>query len=767
MSLIDAYRLHISGSTFNQVAGHHNEYKIAGDLVQPQGENGITILQRNISGDAFYNSEQRFPPPQCHPDTRTAVQDAIQAWADEGHPAPGVMWLHGPAGAGKSAIAQSMAEKWSADDLAATFFFGRWRAGGSSGKHLFPTIAYQLALHIPQLRTPIGLAVEADPAICDKALEEQARALIVCPMEELDAPDAPYFVIIDGLDECEGKAIQNRIIRIIFRMLADGNLPIMFLICSRPEPHIRETFDTLSPETRFRRLVLDETLDPGRDILRYLRDSFREIQHKRFPNQFGLDPSWPSEGDLDRLVYAASGQFIYAATVVKFVDDEYSHPVEQLRIVLSLSQTQAGTSVFADLDALYTFILSANPNVSLLIRILGAYFAIPNPEDNRTHCVSFLDDFLDLPRGSVKLALRGLHSLLVIPDSDERRIRVHHASLQDFLFNPKRAGTFFLNINQHHEDLARRCFSIVQYSVENPEHYSSATSSYTHRHWMNHYLSTGDPQGLILSCLKCFQDSLEPTRIKIHCRDAKGMILRVFHILDFLETMDKYPRNTGLGTTHELNRTWETLFVTLFDPNPDILEFYEAWGEEILGDGLLGNPRMLIIHSSLELVLQKIWGTDAYWRCSRQRLIDFLNTHVTVRVRFRAAEIALRLLMCRSAEIKMLSTNKRPPIYSRITTHWQFASQWCRLLIDSPPVAELFTMLRGLLLNSFWTPSSELEQEGLMRWLKNFGDEAKPFVKALEACELRDGWVRIGVSHGDPHSAPEWGHTGGYPLHEN
>ncbi|KAJ7845298.1 hypothetical protein B0H13DRAFT_1476554, partial [Mycena leptocephala] len=48
--------------------------------------------------------------PQCHPHTRTAVQGTIQAWADEDSAAPSVMWLYGPAGAGKSAIAQTMAE---------------------------------------------------------------------------------------------------------------------------------------------------------------------------------------------------------------------------------------------------------------------------------------------------------------------------------------------------------------------------------------------------------------------------------------------------------------------------------------------------------------------------------------------------------------------------------------------------------------------------------------------------------------------------------
>ncbi|KAJ7122230.1 hypothetical protein C8R44DRAFT_528569, partial [Mycena epipterygia] len=76
--------------------------------------------------------------------------------------------------------------------------------------------------------------------------------------------------------------------------------------------------------------------------------------------------------------------------------------------------------------------------------------------------VSFLDAVLDLAQGTVRSAFRGLHSILFIPDSDDRRIRVHHASLHDFLFNPERAGVFFLDIDYHHKELARICFTIVQ-----------------------------------------------------------------------------------------------------------------------------------------------------------------------------------------------------------------------------------------------------------------------------------------------------------------
>ncbi|KAJ7021040.1 hypothetical protein C8F04DRAFT_1274193 [Mycena alexandri] len=61
MSLVDAPRLQISRSTFNQVQGHLNEFHVAGDLIQ--GHARINILRGNISPDAFHNSELTLLPP--------------------------------------------------------------------------------------------------------------------------------------------------------------------------------------------------------------------------------------------------------------------------------------------------------------------------------------------------------------------------------------------------------------------------------------------------------------------------------------------------------------------------------------------------------------------------------------------------------------------------------------------------------------------------------------------------------------------------------
>jgi hypothetical protein len=73
---------------------------------------GLDILREHVAVGAFHNSAERFDPPKCYPKTREAILAKIEAWVKE-RPENGgrlVLWMYGPAGAGKSAIAQSIAE---------------------------------------------------------------------------------------------------------------------------------------------------------------------------------------------------------------------------------------------------------------------------------------------------------------------------------------------------------------------------------------------------------------------------------------------------------------------------------------------------------------------------------------------------------------------------------------------------------------------------------------------------------------------------------
>lgn len=54
----------------------------------------------------MYDSEERYPPPLCHPGTCEAVIARIEGWYGfEILPQKKIMWVHTPASFGKSAVA--------------------------------------------------------------------------------------------------------------------------------------------------------------------------------------------------------------------------------------------------------------------------------------------------------------------------------------------------------------------------------------------------------------------------------------------------------------------------------------------------------------------------------------------------------------------------------------------------------------------------------------------------------------------------------------
>uniref|UniRef100_A0A0W0FVY1 NACHT domain-containing protein n=1 Tax=Moniliophthora roreri TaxID=221103 RepID=A0A0W0FVY1_MONRR len=375
---------------------------------------------------ASYNSEIRYPQPKCHPNTRQEVLQLLREWVHSSS-SDRVFWLYGPAGAGKSAIAQTVAEAAQQEEfLASSFFFSRadpWRDGPT---YLFLSIAYELVHSIPELSNPIGEAIRENPALLRASLEEQFQKLIVDPCNSLDkAIFRRLLIVIDGLDECSGSQAQQRILSILATILS-FDIPFRFLICSRPEPPIREAFNTHGFRPFLRRIALDETFKPGRDIQVFLIDEFKHIsQNPRNSHILFPDP-WPAIGIIDEIVQKACGQFIYAATVIKFLNDEYKAP-------------------FRDLDILYHQILSANTQQSKLQDILVAIIALLRTSIFYTEEAgpSAIEALLLLTKGSVISTLRGLHSLFEIGDP-ETQILPLHASFVEFLSGSSRSGPFFV-----------------------------------------------------------------------------------------------------------------------------------------------------------------------------------------------------------------------------------------------------------------------------------------------------------------------------------
>ncbi|KAJ7450146.1 hypothetical protein FB451DRAFT_1005269, partial [Mycena latifolia] len=83
---------------------------------------------------------------------------------------------------GKSAIAQMFAgDCHEQGRLGASFFFRRGHAKRGTWHGLFTTLAYQLAMSVPEFLLPVQQAVEADKLVAGRATTVQFHQLIEEP----------------------------------------------------------------------------------------------------------------------------------------------------------------------------------------------------------------------------------------------------------------------------------------------------------------------------------------------------------------------------------------------------------------------------------------------------------------------------------------------------------------------------------------------------------------------------------------------------------
>ncbi|KAF7334873.1 putative nwd2 protein [Mycena sanguinolenta] len=409
-------------------------WDIHGDVINHHGESGLHILARTAALGAMYDSVEGFPQPRCHPETRTKMLDDLHEWTRATHPRTTILWLYGPAGTGKSAIMQTLASQLhDAGRLGGCFFFKRGHTTCGNGKTLFATIAYQLALNIPQFRTPISQVVDNDPAIVARSIETQIQKLIIGPCSRGGSCE-PLAITIDGLDECDGPDVQRQILRVIRDVSAKRAIPLRFIVSSRPEPHIREMFD--SPVySEYHAVNVEQSFD---DVRKYLRDEFARIHDEHCTMAMTPLP-WPAPDILEELVWRSSGHFIYASTIIKFIDDKNYRPTERLAVIQD-PNSSLSEAAFDILDQLYMTILRSVPRQSQLIPILCAIVHFKLAADQ-------IDPLFGLAHGETRLLLRGLHSVLKVPSKIV--ISSHHASFVDFLVNPDRSGNFCVGPSKH------------------------------------------------------------------------------------------------------------------------------------------------------------------------------------------------------------------------------------------------------------------------------------------------------------------------------
>jgi hypothetical protein len=392
-----------------------------------------------------------------------------------------LLWMYGPAGVGKSTIAQSCAKEAASHGvLGASFFFSRDN-GVVDPARFFTTIAQQLSTKMSEYRAILETKVRLDPALPTKTLDIQIQELIVAPFLELSESNTPKqsrAVIVDGLDECNGDSPQSEIVELVAESVAKhgGKIPLLWLFFSRPERHIDDAFSEESTFPLCWQVELSVSRDLDGEIRIYLRGHLR-LRRGKSSSSASL---WPSDDDLDKLVEMVAGLFIYASSLVKYIMDPDSlSPERQLQDVLSLHwrlPTTPDSNPIARLDEFYFMIMRRIPPKLLPIaqQILLLNHELKRP---RIPPVRSLANILGLALPELTTSLSKLRSVLTLrpyhddnfsflrPQSEwpgSTNIFFFHASFMEFLLDRTRSKEFCLDDQIHWQTLATRGLRLMK-----------------------------------------------------------------------------------------------------------------------------------------------------------------------------------------------------------------------------------------------------------------------------------------------------------------
>jgi hypothetical protein len=353
--------------------------------------------------EAFHNSPNA--PSPCSEGTREQLIADIFAWFDNvDSSCEHVFWLNGLAGTGKSAVARTFADRARKQGrLAATFFFSRNLAETRQPSAIIPTIAYQLALHLPSIRPLICAALDADRHVRDRDIVAQAETLLE-PVSRTAISDGPFLVVLDALHDMEMSIVQS-------------------------------------------------------DVHHYLHRSFTQLARDR-----NLALPFPSASQLDELVQRAGSLFVYAAMVVRWISAPGARPSLRLQQVLANDEDEMPFQ-HKFLDNMYTEILSEaaetsgdpNQHERALKNDISTVVLLQEP----VHASALVILVGEERRAAGLLPL--LSAVLLVDEFESAPVRMFHPSFPEFIVSKERCrdDRFLVMASEGHLRLATRCLEVM------------------------------------------------------------------------------------------------------------------------------------------------------------------------------------------------------------------------------------------------------------------------------------------------------------------
>ena len=429
-----------------------------------------TLLPRTVANPT-YDYQGKNP---CDKDTRTEVLAEIMGWiTDSSLQSQNFLWLTGDPGCGKSAVTASIARNCKDNGtLWAQFFINRNNVETTDPNSYFPSIARQLVNHSLDVERAIYHALKEKPSLMDSISPEQAAKLFLDAIRvasRLD-PHKPVVVVIDGLDETDRARLKDTamIFSHLFRGLTDYRNVKVF-ISSRTEDDIRNPFARHMKDSHVKHVHLDTAAQSSiDDVATFLRRKMVQIVEENDLNWM----VWPGEKRMAVLAIRASGLFIWAITVARFLQEQIDTlGTECLNDVLDMITTED----LGDINHLYNLILrqtyrdkcNAGWEYEKFRRIVGAVVVLREPL--RLHDLRLLLDIRQTASCSpvdVINFIRRLRTVLVAGADvvDDDTVPRLHKSFYEFIISQKVSSQFRINPEISEMELVSRCLCSLSFT---------------------------------------------------------------------------------------------------------------------------------------------------------------------------------------------------------------------------------------------------------------------------------------------------------------
>jgi hypothetical protein len=271
------------------------------------------------------------------------------------------------------------------------------------------------------------------------------------------------------------------------------------------------------------------------------------------------------------LTKKSSGLFIFASTLARFIESEYHDPGERLQLIV----TSSGSTVLegrAGIDPLYTQVLmhafSDAEETTVFVnlrRVLGAVILAFNPLSRAQ-----VAKILGINGPLIATILRHLHSVLLVPKEDSKKIRVFHKSFPDFLQDHDRCSNpqFFIDPPTHHRDMAIGCLELLKQLKSNPcglqdfvmnrdvvnlpdllEDKVGGALRYACGHWARHVRLSPTTGGhtitLVASAIEFFKTNAVPWIEIMSLENRLESVVRsIYNLLDWINMVCTQSRST-------------------------------------------------------------------------------------------------------------------------------------------------------------------------------------------------------------------------------